>query len=74
MSYNAVGQMVERVVNLTGTSKLQDTWSYDSVGRPTQQSISIDKRESSRRQYQWENGDQLKSIIDSISNMGVEYS
>ena len=74
MAYNAIGQMTERTVETANNGGIVDTWGYDNAGRPTQQTLRISHRESSNRQYKWENGDQIKSIIDSISNMGAEYS
>ena len=73
MTYNQMGQRTQRIVNMADSNKLKDTWSYDKMGRPTKQSISINNRESNRRQYHWEKNN-LMSIIDEISNMGVEYS
>jgi len=58
----------------TSNGEIKDSWSYDRQGRPTQQKISINQRESSKRQYTWGTGSKLKSIIDNVANMGLEYS
>ena len=36
--------------------------------------ISINKHESNDRQYTWDIGTKLKSIIDKVANVGLEYS
>jgi len=54
--------------------EIKDLWSYDRQGRPTQQKVSINQRESSKRQYAWGTGSKLKSIIDNVANMGLEYT
>lgn len=72
--YNELEQITQRVINTSGGCEIKDVWSYDKQGRPLSQSINIDNHESRRRQYCWEPGDKLKSIIDSISGIGLEYS
>ena len=80
-TYNIIGQLLERTIStVTGTTnakaqgEIKDSWSYDRQGRPTQQKISINQREISKRQYTWGTGSKLKSIIDNVANMGLEYS
>jgi len=80
-TYNMVGQLLERTIStVIGTTaqksqgEIKDSWSYDRQGRPTQQKISINQRESSKRQYTWGIRSKLKSIIDDVANMGLEYS
>ena len=70
MSYNLLGQISERTIN----GIIRDVWDYDPQGRPANQSVSINERESSHRKYFWDTGNKLKSIIDNISNVGVAYS
>jgi YD repeat-containing protein len=76
MSYNTLGQLIERTVEFATGHKLRDNWNYDKLGRPTSQSISINNRESSHRKYTWDSdsGDKIKSIIDTITGQGREYS
>lgn len=74
LTYNIVGQMLERNITTSTQKSVKDSWSYDMQGRPVTHGVRINERESSRRQYKWETGGKLKSIIDSISNMGLEYS
>jgi len=78
-TYNIVGQLLERTISMnTGTkipqSEIKDSWSYDYYGRPMLQGTCINQRESSKRQYTWGTAHKLESIIDDITNMGLEYS
>lgn len=74
IAYNALEQIAERTVNTSGGVIIKDSWSYDRQGRPVSQSVTVNNRESNRRQYNWGTVDRLKSIIDNIDGIGKEYS
>ena len=74
LSYNELGQMLGRSINTANGNIIKDFWSYDQQGRTLSQTVSINKRESSRRKYTWGLGDELKSVFDSIAKIGSTYS
>ena len=74
LAYNKLGQILERTIDGARDRKLKDISGYDKQGRLISQTLAINNRESRRRQYQWNHGDKLESVIDKTQKMRVEYS
>jgi RHS repeat-associated protein len=77
-THGPTGQLAERTIFMgaggIASPPIKDAWGYDTQGRPASQRVSIDSRETSRRQYTWGMAGKLTGIIDSIASIGLEYS
>ncbi|MCL1810382.1 MAG: RHS repeat-associated core domain-containing protein, partial [Clostridiales bacterium] len=73
-SFNMSGQALVRTISTVNGRQVSDSWSYDKLGLPVAHNVSMDNRESMRRKYSWDLGGKLKSITDSVSGIGLNYS
>ncbi len=64
-TYDSRGLEVQR--NLSGG--VQMGWQRDAVGRPTQQRITAGGSAERQRSYQWQTGDRLSQIEDSVTGV-----
>jgi len=73
-AYNLLGQVLEWTVNMPNGNQIRDSWSYDKKGLPLTHVASVGNCAIRQRKYNWSSGDRIKSVIDDISNLGLEYS
>lgn len=70
MSYNSIGQEIERVLPGGITNKM----AYDKAGRPIQHTVSRTNKELRHRTYAWNISDQLHKMVNELTSGVVSYT
>lgn len=70
LSYNSAGQEIERLLPGGITNQM----AYDKSGRPIQHKVSRANRELRNRTYTWNANDQLRNMVDNLTNGTVNYT
>lgn len=70
MSYNSIGQEIERVLPGGITSSM----AYDKAGRPIKHSVTRANKEFRHRTYTWNANDQLHKMVNELTSGTVNYS
>ncbi|NQZ38378.1 MAG: hypothetical protein HRT58_22145, partial [Crocinitomicaceae bacterium] len=66
---NLVGLEIERSLPGAVTS----SWERDKSGRPVQHSVSANEKQQTKKKYQWDVNDRLRSIEDQLKNEMVNF-
>lgn len=66
---NLVGLEIERSLPGAVTS----SWERDKSGRPVQHSVSANEKQQTKKKYQWDVNDRLRSIEDQLKNEMVSF-
>ncbi len=68
--YNDVGQITSRSLS----ENLIESLSYDNLGRIKNQSVKRKGINQTSKVYTWDIGNRIKSIVDKVTKIGLEYS
>ncbi|WP_062058241.1 RHS repeat-associated core domain-containing protein [Aquimarina longa] len=68
-AYNSIGMETERALPGGVIKHTQ----YDDAGRPIQQKITVNSRETRHRTYAWNVNDRLTKMVDELTNGVVSY-
>ncbi|WP_052410289.1 DUF6531 domain-containing protein [Paenibacillus durus] len=70
MTYNALGQEIERLL----PGGVVSEWQYDVAGRPEQHSVKTGGRETRKRRYEWNANYRLKSMVNDLTGHKTQYN
>jgi RHS repeat-associated protein len=67
MQYDAMGRELKRIL----PAGLQNQWNYDNGGNPVQQQIQQQGNSQRTRRYQWQPGQRLQQVADSVHGLST---